>query len=97
MKTLICGLAQAAIDKYARESIKLNWDDYKKKCSAAFIAEVEEQRSGAFVSIHKNSELRGCIGTISPTCENLAQEIIYCAVEACSADPKVLSSDQRRA
>ena len=81
-------LAQAAVEKYAREGARLNWDEYKKKCSPSFIHEMEELRSGAFVSIHKSGELRGCIGTISPTSENLAQEIIYCAIEACSADPR---------
>jgi AmmeMemoRadiSam system protein A len=81
-------LAQAAIEKYTKEGAQLNWDEYKRKCSGAFIREVEEQKSGAFVSIHKSGALRGCIGTISATRENLAEEIIYCAVEACSADPR---------
>lgn len=81
-------LARMAIEKYVKEGVQLDWDEYKKYFSTAFIREVEEQHAGAFVSIHKNRDLRGCIGTISPTTENLVEEIIYCAIEACSADPR---------
>ncbi|MBR0366811.1 MAG: AmmeMemoRadiSam system protein A [Clostridia bacterium] len=45
-------------------------------------------RAGAFVSIHKQGRLRGCIGTISPTQPSLAEEIIQNAVSACSRDPR---------
>jgi AmmeMemoRadiSam system protein A len=81
-------LARFTIEKFVKEGSQLNWDEYKKFCPAAFVREVEERRAGAFVSIHKSKDLRGCIGTIAPTTENLAEEIIYCAIEACSADPR---------
>ena len=45
-------------------------------------------RAGAFVSIHKQGRLRGCIGTIAPTRNSLAEEIIHNAVSACSRDPR---------
>ncbi len=45
-------------------------------------------RAGAFVSIHKQGQLRGCIGTIAPTRKNLAEEIIANAVSASSRDPR---------
>lgn len=51
-------------------------------------AEMTTQQAGAFVSLHKNGQLRGCIGTIAPTCENLAWEIVQNAVSACSRDPR---------
>ncbi len=44
------------------------------------------KKSGAFVTIKKNGELRGCIGTYLPTKENLAQEIIANAIAAASDD-----------
>ena len=50
--------------------------------------EMTTQQAGAFVSLHKNGQLRGCIGTIAPTCENLAWEIVQNAVSACSRDPR---------
>lgn len=51
-------------------------------------AEMTTQQAGAFVSLHKNGQLRGCIGTIAPTCNNLAWEIVQNAVSACSRDPR---------
>ena len=51
-------------------------------------AQMLSGRAGAFVSIHKNGQLRGCIGTIAPTQKNLAEEIISNGVSACSRDPR---------
>ena len=45
-------------------------------------------RAGAFVSIHKQGRLRGCIGTIAPTRASLAEEIIHNAVSAAARDPR---------
>ena len=50
--------------------------------------ELLNMKAGAFVSIHKFGALRGCIGTIASTQENLAQEIIQNAVSAVSKDPR---------
>jgi AmmeMemoRadiSam system protein A/AmmeMemoRadiSam system protein B len=51
-------------------------------------AELLQRRAGAFVSIHKQGRLRGCIGTIAPTRANLAEEIIRNAVSAAANDPR---------
>lgn len=48
--------------------------------------EFSEKKSGTFVTIEKNGELRGCIGTYLPTKENIAEEIIYNAVAAATED-----------
>lgn len=45
-------------------------------------------RAGAFVSIHEHGRLRGCIGTIGATCENVAEEIIQNAISASTKDPR---------
>lgn len=50
--------------------------------------ELLHRRAGAFVSIHKQGRLRGCIGTISPARANLAEEIIRNAVSAAANDPR---------
>ncbi len=50
--------------------------------------ELLHRRAGAFVSIHKQGQLRGCIGTIGPTQSCLAREIAENAVSACSRDPR---------
>ncbi len=47
-------------------------------------------QAGVFVSLHEHGELRGCIGTISPVRESLAQEIIANGVAACSEDPRFI-------
>jgi len=44
-------------------------------------------RAGTFVSLHKKGgSLLGCIGTLMPTKNNIAQEIIYNALSAAFAD-----------
>ena len=45
-------------------------------------------RAGVFVSIKKNGELRGCIGTLSPCMKNVACEIIQNAISAATQDPR---------
>ena len=50
--------------------------------------EMLKTRAGAFVSIHKHGKLRGCIGTIAPTADNVAQEIIRNAISAATKDPR---------
>ena len=51
-------------------------------------AELTDTQAGAFVSIHEFGKLRGCIGTILPCCDCLAQEIIDNAVSASTRDPR---------
>lgn len=46
------------------------------------------RRAGAFVSLHEGGSLRGCIGTIGPTRETLAEEIMENAVSAAVNDPR---------
>jgi len=52
-------------------------------------AEMKE-RAGVFVSIHKRGELRGCIGTIEPQRNNVAEEIIANAISSATRDPRFL-------
>ena len=46
------------------------------------------KRAGAFVSLKKHGQLRGCIGTILPTQTDVAREIIRNAVSAATEDPR---------
>ena len=50
--------------------------------------ELINRRAGAFVSIHRNGRLRGCIGTIFPSADTLAEEIIQNAISASTRDPR---------
>ncbi len=47
-----------------------------------------EERAGVFVSLKKAGQLRGCIGTVEPVRENLAEEIAANAVAAAVRDPR---------
>ncbi|MBN1643874.1 MAG: AmmeMemoRadiSam system protein B, partial [Dehalococcoidales bacterium] len=47
-----------------------------------------KSKAGVFVSLHKGEELRGCIGTIEPSEDNIAREIIQNAVSAATQDPR---------
>lgn len=54
-------------------------------------SELEEELSekkGVFVTLKKDGQLRGCIGTVKPTQKNLAREIIKNAISACGHDPR---------
>lgn len=50
--------------------------------------ELEGIRAGCFVSIKKNGQLRGCIGTTGPAHSSLAEEICGNAVSAGTRDPR---------
>ncbi|UCF89437.1 MAG: AmmeMemoRadiSam system protein A [bacterium] len=44
--------------------------------------------AGAFVSLKKAGQLRGCIGTISPVQPDVAREVLENAVSAATKDPR---------
>jgi AmmeMemoRadiSam system protein A len=46
------------------------------------------ERAAVFVSIKKAGELRGCIGTITPTEQTVAHEIVANAIKSATADPR---------
>lgn len=49
-------------------------------------ADFINRRAGVFVTIEKNGNLRGCIGTYLPTRKNIAEEIIHNAIAAAAED-----------
>lgn len=73
-----CQLAKNAVESYFKE-------DKKIKSPKNF----DSKKAGVFVSIHqKSGDLRGCIGTIFPTKENIGQEIIANAISAATRDDR---------
>lgn len=74
-------LARASVESYVRDRRRISVPDDLPR-------EMLEKRAGAFVSIHKHGDLRGCIGTISPVTDCIAQEIIDNAVSAATRDPR---------
>lgn len=45
-------------------------------------------RAGAFVSLHRGNDLRGCIGTIFPMHDTLEDEVVANAISAATRDPR---------
>ena len=78
---LFVKLAWQSVEKYVRERRKAELPE-------GLPEELLHRKAGAFVSIHKQGQLRGCIGTITPTQNSLAREIVENAVSACSRDPR---------
>lgn len=73
-------LARSSLEHYLRTGEILPLPDP--------VPEGMEGKAGVFVSLKKNGQLRGCIGTIEPLRENIASEIIYNAVAAGVEDPR---------
>lgn len=84
-------LARKTIEHYVRTSKKFDINEAIKhgtKFSEGFLTEAGHMKAGAFVSLHKDDKLRGCIGTTQSTNPNLIDEIIFNAISACSSDPR---------
>lgn len=73
-------LARRAIEAYVRQGRQIT--------PPAELTPEMQQQAGVFVSIHKHGQLRGCIGTIQPTCANVAEEVIHNAIAAAARDPR---------
>ena len=75
--------------KLARKTIETYIEDGKViSIPEGLPEEMLKTQAGAFVSIHENGMLRGCIGTILPVTGSVAQEIIDNAVSAATRDPR---------
>ena len=82
-------LARASLESYIKYKRKLEYPDgISDELKKSLPKEIFTKRAGAFVSIHKNGSLRGCIGTIMPTEDSLAEEIIENAISASTRDPR---------
>jgi AmmeMemoRadiSam system protein A len=76
--------------KLARESLTtyLNTGEAMKGIPDYVTDEMKDAKRGVFVSLKKQGELRGCIGTILPATNSIAEEIIRNAIEAGVSDPR---------
>ncbi|MCL2311215.1 MAG: AmmeMemoRadiSam system protein A [Firmicutes bacterium] len=73
-------LAKKNIENFIRTGEKINPPNK--------LSDEMNRKAGVFVSIKKNGELRGCIGTIFPTQENVALEILENSISAAVDDPR---------
>ena len=74
-------LARLTVERYVRDGRKPEVPEWATE-------EMRNRRAGVFVSLHEEGKLRGCIGTILPTCGCIAEEIIGNAVSASMRDPR---------
>jgi len=76
--------------KLARESLSTYLMTGKEldRLPSYVTEDMKIQKRGVFVSLKKNGNLRGCIGTIFPTRDNVAWEIVRNSIEAGVNDPR---------
>ncbi len=76
---LLASLAKQTVESYVEkgEIIEVPND---------LVKEIQDRKAGTFVTIEKNGQLRGCIGTYLPTKENIAEEIIHNAIATVTED-----------
>jgi len=74
-------LARLTVEEFVRSNQRVTVDETS-------LPEYREQRAGIFVTLYKNGQLRGCIGTINPVQENVLIEVINNAISSCRNDPR---------
>jgi AmmeMemoRadiSam system protein A len=74
-------LAQYAAENFVKSGKRISMPDWVP-------TEMKQKKAGVFVSIKKNGQLRGCIGTIAPTTGSIAEEIMRNAVASSVEDPR---------
>lgn len=74
-------LARESLTHYLLQGSYMDIPDYVPE-------EMLNTKRGVFVSLKKEGQLRGCIGTIFPVTDSVAEEIIRNAVEAGTQDPR---------
>lgn len=70
-------LARQSVETYVREG---------KVIAPKNLTPEMMQRAGAFVSIKKEGNLRGCVGTFGPTKANIAEEVVANAIGSATSD-----------
>ncbi len=83
-------IARRALEAHIRDGVTVKPEDVCPdidKTSDAY-KELFGKSAGAFVSIHKDGRLRGCIGTISPLENCVASELVRNAISAATSDPR---------
>ena len=88
-------LARASVETYIKTGRALTLSGYLNQVEQFLGGDKEmlpeemlSKQAGVFVSIHEWGELRGCIGTIAPTTNCIAEEIIQNGISASTRDPR---------
>ncbi|MGE5450099.1 MAG: AmmeMemoRadiSam system protein A [Methanomassiliicoccales archaeon] len=73
---------------WARQVLESYINQHSTPSSPANEDPIFSRRAGVFVSLKKKGQLRGCIGTIFPTTDNVREEIKTNAVSSGTRDPR---------
>ena len=73
----LLAIARQTVESYVREGKILKFEIKDERL---------QKKEGAFVTLHKDGELRGCIGQIIPTDKPLWEVVRDMAIAACSED-----------
>jgi AmmeMemoRadiSam system protein A len=73
--------------RLAREAIAAHVNRLPESAISNLPSAILVRPAGAFVTLHKRGDLRGCIGHIEPT-EPIGVVVPRCAIAACSTDPR---------
>lgn len=73
-------LARKTIERFVRDGTQLELPEE--------LTPEMQKRAGVFVTIHRHGQLRGCIGTIQPSRDTVAEEVIHNAISAATRDPR---------
>lgn len=76
----LVALARETIERYILDGVRISPPE-------ELTAEMR-RRAGTFVTVRHHGRLRGCIGTIQPTCDSVAEEVIQNAISAITRDPR---------
>ena len=74
-------LARQTIEQYVRTG-------HRPELPKNLPDEITKRQAACFVSLHRDGQLRGCIGTLEPYCDSLALEIQSNAISASTRDPR---------
>lgn len=74
--------------KLAKDTIREYIKSKKIPSAPADLPAIMQRKAGVFVSLKKSGRLRGCIGTFTPSCQNIYQEIMRNAISAANNDPR---------
>ena len=89
-------LALRAVEEKIRTGEELEFEDYQQEVKdEEWVKEVRNLKAGAFVSLYKGEELRGCIGTLEALETHVGEEIIKNALEAAFFDPRFVPVEQQ--
>jgi hypothetical protein len=77
----ITDLARRAVEEYIISGKEAEFEESE-------LPEILKKEAGVFVTLKKNGNLRGCMGTFRPVQKNAAYEIISNAMTAAENDPR---------